>query len=187
MTEPTAPQSAPRRIPAASQHHWSRAKMARFLAELASTHSVAAAARMVGMTRQSAYRLKARLRDQPFDLAWEAAVQSGYDLLHQAALDRALNGIELPVHHKGELVGTRRHYDERLTMFLLSARNRQFVPLERASSAARRAWSGHFALLLAQVRSGAALPDPAARWRAEVDALEAEFGEDDGHKTEGDT
>lgn len=186
MTEPNLPEPA-RLIPQHSTAHWSRAKMARFLAELAATHSVAAAARVVGMSRQSAYRLKARLRDQPFDLAWEAAVQSGYDALHQAALDRALNGIEVPVHHKGELVGTRRHYDERLTMFLLSARNRHFVPLEAVSRAARQEWSGYFAELLVRVRAGLAMPDREREWRDEQDALDAELGSPWGDPEEGDT
>lgn len=55
--------------------------MAQFLTELAATQSVFAAARVVGMSWQWAYRLKARLRDPLFDLAWEAAVQAGYDAL----------------------------------------------------------------------------------------------------------
>ena len=37
-------------------------------------------------------------------------------------MDRALNGVEEPVYHRGELVGTRRVYNDRLLMFLL--RNR---------------------------------------------------------------
>ncbi|MDE2435368.1 MAG: hypothetical protein KGM49_03815 [Sphingomonadales bacterium] len=151
------PLTPARPIPQTHERHWSRTKMARFLTELAATHSVALAARVVGMSRQSAYRLKARLRDQPFDLAWEAAVQSGYDALHQAALDRALNGVEVPVHHKGELVGSRRMFDERLTVFLLSARNRFYVPHEAATRTSRGAWAGYFAHLVAQVRSGANL------------------------------
>lgn len=159
MTEPNLLQPA-RLIPQHSTAHWSRSKMARFLNELAASQSVAAAARVVGMSRQSAYRLKARLRNQPFDLAWEAALQSGYDALHQAALDRALNGVEVPVHHKGELIGTRRHYDERLTVFLLSGRNRHFVPMERASTDLRREWAGTFAEMVALVRAGAPVPSP---------------------------
>lgn len=173
MTEPTSPPLAP--IPLTSTTRWSRAKMARFLAELAATHSVAAAARVVGMTRQSAYRLKARLRDRAFDLAWEAAVQSGYDALHQAALDRALNGVEVPVHHRGELVGTRRVFDERLTVFLLSARNHHHVPLRHASQDARREWSGYFADLLVRVRSGADVPDPEAELDEQRAAIAAEM------------
>ena len=82
--------------------------------------SVAAAARSVGMSRQSAYRLRNRVRGSTFDLAWEAAFRHGFDQLAQAALERALNGVEVPHYHKGELIGTSRRYDERLTLALLS-------------------------------------------------------------------
>jgi len=41
-------------------YHWTRAKFIAFNGELAATGSVAAAARLVGMSRQSAYRLRDR-------------------------------------------------------------------------------------------------------------------------------
>ena len=103
---------------------WNKPKMAAFLRELASTHCVLSAAKAVGMSRQSAYKLRNRLKGEPFDIAWEAAFQHGYDALHHAALERALHGVEVPVFHNGEQVGSRQHFDERLTTFLLSARNR---------------------------------------------------------------
>lgn len=93
--------------------------MAHFLRVLGATHSVSAAADAVGMTRQSAYRLRQRLVGQPFDIAWEAAFEHGLADLAQVALDRALNGYEVHHYHKGQLVGTSRRYDERLTLFLL--------------------------------------------------------------------
>lgn len=37
-------------------------------------------------------------------------------------MDRALNGTEVPHYHKGELVGTHRRFDERLTLGLLHLR-----------------------------------------------------------------
>ena len=72
----------------------------------------------------------------------------------------------------GELVGTRRVFDERLTVFLLSARNHHHVPLRHASQDARREWSGYFADLLVRVRSGADVPDP----EAELDEQRAAIG-----------
>jgi hypothetical protein len=72
------------------------------------------------MSRQSAYRLRNRLKGSTFDLAWEAAYRHAFDQLAQAALERALNGVEVPHYHKGELVGTSRRYDERLTLALLT-------------------------------------------------------------------
>jgi molybdenum-dependent DNA-binding transcriptional regulator ModE len=94
--------------------------MTRFLKHLGASHSVAAAARSVGMSRQSAYRLRNRLKGSTFDLAWEATYRHAFDQLAQAALERALNGVEVPHYHKGELVGTSRRYDERLTLALLT-------------------------------------------------------------------
>ena len=132
MTEPFASHAAPDLAPDldpdpdADPHpdRWNKPKMAAFLRELAACHSVVAAARSVGMSRQSAYRLRARLKGEPFDLGWETAFQHSYDALHQAALERALHGIPVPVFFNGEQIGTRQHYDERLTCFLLAARNR---------------------------------------------------------------
>lgn len=106
----------------AAPERWTPDKQAAFLRELAAVHSVAAAARSVGMSRQSAYRLRARLRGQPFDRAWAMALGSAFDALAQAALERALFGVEVPHYHKGELVGTSRRYDERLTIALLAKR-----------------------------------------------------------------
>lgn len=101
---------------------WTPARQAVFLRVLAATGNVSAAAREVGMTRQSAYKLRARLRGEPFDHGWQAAFACGYDRLAEAALERALNGTEVPHYHKGELVGTHRRFDERLTLGLLHMR-----------------------------------------------------------------
>lgn len=101
---------------------WTPARQALFLHVLAATGNVSAAAREVGMTRQSAYKLRARLQGEPFDHGWQAAFACGYDRLAEAALERALNGTEVPHYHKGELVGTHRKFDERLTMGLLHMR-----------------------------------------------------------------
>lgn len=106
---------------------WTRERQSTFLRALAGTHSVAEAARIAGMSRQSAYALRARLRGEPFDLAWIAALRCRIDALAEAALERALNGVEVPHYYKGELVGTSRRYDERLTVALLAMRDR-FMP-----------------------------------------------------------
>lgn len=108
--------------PACRSDGWTPARQVQFLRELAASHSVSAAARAVGMSRQSAYQLRARLRGEPFDLAWEHAFDSCYDALAEAAMERAANGVEVPHYHQGELIGTSRRYDERLTIALLSMR-----------------------------------------------------------------
>lgn len=102
---------------------WTPARQAAFLRELAASHCVASAARAVGMSRQSAYALRARLKNEPFDKAWTAALLCRFDALAEAAMDRALNGVEVPHYYKGELIGTSRKYDERLTVALLAMRD----------------------------------------------------------------
>lgn len=104
--------------------HWTRTKQAEFLRHLAASHCVSRAAKSVGMSRQSAYRLRNRLRGEPFDIAWDCAFRRQYDALAEAALGRALNGVEVPHYYKGELAGTHRVFDERLTVALLAMRER---------------------------------------------------------------
>ncbi|OYW46694.1 MAG: hypothetical protein B7Z36_04445, partial [Novosphingobium sp. 12-63-9] len=136
---------------------WTKPKMAQFLRELAATHSVAAAAASVGMSRQAAYRLRARLKGEPFDIAWETAFQHGYDELAQTALERALHGVEVPHFRNGELVHTSRKYDERLTVYLLAARNRHGAQNLSRYTAASEFWSERWDNMLARVQEGPAL------------------------------
>ncbi|OBX19184.1 hypothetical protein A9995_08620 [Erythrobacter sp. QSSC1-22B] len=98
---------------------WTTARQVAFLTALADTHSVVEAARIAGMSRQSAYRLRTRLRGQPFARAWDAAYTSAPHSLYRAALERAIAGVEMPHYAGGELVGTSRKFDERLTLALL--------------------------------------------------------------------
>lgn len=140
---------------------WTAPKMAQFLRQLSATHSVSAAARSVGMSRQSAYRLRSRLKGGAFDLAWDVAFHHSYDNLAHAALERALNGVEVPVFHRGEQVGSYRRYDERLTVALLSmttARGNVPVLGRHAPDAERHA--ARFEALVAEVAAGLGEPDP---------------------------
>ena len=133
---------------------WNKPKMAKFLRVLAASHSVSIAARSVGMSRQSAYQLRARLKGEPFDLAWETAFQHSYDALHQAALERALHGVEVPVFQGGEQVGSYRKFDERLTCFLLAARNHQGAQQLGRYRAATDFYAQRWDMLLDHVESG---------------------------------
>lgn len=119
---PTLSDCAPLEPPEAARR-WSRDRQVAFLHHLAASHSVAAAARSVGMSRQSAYRLRARLRGEPFDRAWAAAFDCAFNALAHAAMERALYGVEVPHLHKGEVVHVSRRFDERLTLGLLRMRH----------------------------------------------------------------
>lgn len=114
---PDAPAAATPKPP--RHDSWPLDTQAAFLRALSATHSVSEAAKSVGKSRQSAYRLRSRLKGQPFDLAWEVAFHHSYDVLAHAALERALNGVEVPVFFQGEQVGSYRRFDERLTVALL--------------------------------------------------------------------
>ena len=128
--------------------------MSDFLRQLAASQNVSTAAKSVGMSRQSAYRLRTRHKGRPFDIGWEAAFQHGYDNLAHAALERALHGVEVPHYHKGELVGTSRRYDERLTIALLAMRNRFGAPLLSRNGAAAEFHSEYWDDLLARIADG---------------------------------
>jgi hypothetical protein len=160
--EPLGPETASAPEPRPGER-WTAARMAQFLRMLSATHSVSAAARSVGMSRQSAYRLRSRLKGGAFDLAWDVAFHHSYDNLAHAALERALNGVEMPIYFQGEQVGSYRRYDERLTVALLAlSTQRGNVPVlgRHAVDAGRHA--GRFEALLAEVAAGVGEDEPVA-------------------------
>jgi hypothetical protein len=134
---------------------WTKPKMAEFLRQLAATHSVSAAARAVGLHRRSAYKLRARLKGQPFDVAWEAAFRHSYDNLAHAALELALEGDEVPHYYQGELKGTHRKRNPQLMMQLLKMRNRAGAPMLGRYGAAAEYWGDRWDELLQRIETGA--------------------------------
>lgn len=68
--------ASPRRTtrPACRPDGWTPERQARFLAALAATRSVTDAARAVSMSRESAYRLRARDRRGLFAYLWDQAL-----------------------------------------------------------------------------------------------------------------
>ena len=134
---------------------WTKPRMAEFLRQLAATHSVSAAASAVGMHRRSAYKLRARLKGQPFDIAWEAAFRHGYDNLAHSALELALEGEEVPHYYQGELMGTHRKRNPQLILQLLKMRNRAGAPMLGRYGAAAEWWGDRWDLLLERVETGA--------------------------------
>jgi hypothetical protein len=93
-----------------------------FIEALAETGSVRAAARRVGRSERGAYQMRRHPEGGPFRKAWAAALDIGIQRIEDVAMDRALNGVEVPVYSYGKLIGTRVVYNDRLLMFLL--RNR---------------------------------------------------------------
>jgi hypothetical protein len=93
-----------------------------FIAALAETGSVKAACRRVGRSDNGAYQLRRHPDAGEFRAAWDAAAALGVRRIEDAAMDRALYGVEETVQQRDGRVVTRTRHNERLVMFLL--RNR---------------------------------------------------------------
>ena len=122
------PRRAPRAnfapIPLKPRHDgWTAERQVAFIEALAECACVDDACKAVGMGRSSAYALRARPDAIAFRLAWDAALDHGVRALGDAALSRALHGVARPIFYKGEQVGERVYFDERLTMFILRYRD----------------------------------------------------------------
>jgi hypothetical protein len=84
---------------------WTGERQARFLAELALTRSVSAAARAVGMARESAYRLRAERGGESFAAAWDAVMGRApgkRKVSPQERQLRALHGLLKPRIYRGK-------------------------------------------------------------------------------------
>ena len=101
---------------------WTPARQIDFIAALADCGVVDEAARSVGMSIMSCYRLRRAPGAGNFAAAWEAAIQQSSKRLLDLAFDRAINGSNEPVYDKeGRRVGRRMKTNDRLLMFLLRA------------------------------------------------------------------
>ena len=114
---------------------WTEEKQRRFIEVLADTGLVSAAAKAVGMSRESAYRLRRAAHGAAFARAWDMARHHAGGLVEDIAFERALEGVEHNIYDEnGEVVCTKRVYNDRLLMFLLS-----HLKPERYAAAARAA------------------------------------------------
>jgi hypothetical protein len=104
---------------------WTAERQIRFIQLLAATKCVDEAARRVGMSDTSAYELRDRPCGADFRKAWDIALESQLDRVEHSAVERCVSGVVRPIFYKGEKVGEYRHFDERLTMFLLRTRRPQ--------------------------------------------------------------
>lgn len=90
---------------------WTKTRRREFLECLAATMNVRASARAVGVSEQSAYRLRAR--DDDFRAGWREAIAEAYERLELEMLRRAIGGED------GADKADARNPDARLAMFLM--------------------------------------------------------------------
>jgi hypothetical protein len=125
-TYPRAKRRRPRhaRVPAflpvplrARADGWTPRRQAAFLAALAITRSVSAAARRVGMARETAYRLRRRAGSAGFAAAWDAALGRAAPgrlpkVTDEERAARALHGLIKPITYGGRHVANVRKADD---------------------------------------------------------------------------
>ncbi len=100
---------------------WTEEKQRRFIETLADTGLVGVAAKSVGMSRETAYRLRRSAHGAAFARAWDAARHHAGGLIEDIAFERAIEGVEQDVYDgNGEVVAARLVHDNRLLKYLLS-------------------------------------------------------------------
>ena len=110
-------------VPVATRRDgWAPARQRAFVDALCTIGQVTAAARHVGMTPKSAYRLRERAGAESFAAAWDQAHDVGRTHVYDRAIERAVFGVTQPVFRRGKQIGTRHTYDNRLLMRIVMAR-----------------------------------------------------------------
>ena len=108
----------------------------RFLDCLATVGEVRAAARRVGVSRETAYRARRRYPD--FARLWDAALLHARGRAEAELATRALDGVKVPVFVRGELVATWRRHDARYLLALLARLDRRASECAEVVDAAAR-------------------------------------------------
>jgi hypothetical protein len=99
---------------------WTEEKQRRFIETLADTGVVSHAAKTVGMSPKSAYRIRRSAHGAVFARAWDAAREHAGCALEDIAFERAIKGVAHDVYDQyGEVICTKRVYNDRLLTFLL--------------------------------------------------------------------
>ena len=118
---------------------WSPERQKLFLFALSRCGSVARAARSVGMSARSAYRLAQAPGAGDFVRAWDLAIVEGLERVRADALQRALGGAFVPVFRRGKLVRVEHRRCDRLAMALLAGRHHRIEDEMRRTMQSRRA------------------------------------------------
>lgn len=103
---------------------WTPDRQRRFLLMLRETGVVAAAARAVGCSYQSGYKLRRQPGAVEFAAAWDRALDEGRMKAFDLVYDRAINGYRIALFYRGRYVGTAHRYDNRLAMAALEGADR---------------------------------------------------------------
>jgi hypothetical protein len=121
-TPPEARDPVPDFDPVPRRHRcdgWTPDRQRAFINALAELGSVSRAAKRINMSPEGAYYLRRQPGAETFRAAWNAALDHGVQRLTDIAIDRATDGVPVPIFWRGEQVGEKRRYNDRLLMFIL--------------------------------------------------------------------
>jgi hypothetical protein len=117
---------------------WTPETQRAFIDALAQCGCITRAARAVGKTAKSAYRLLQAQGAESFADAWDQAIARGVEALRWDALDRALQGAWVPVVRRGKIVSFEHRRSDRLAIALLSGRKACVADNRERASSRRR-------------------------------------------------
>lgn len=117
---------------------WSPERQRLFIFALSRCGSVARAARLVGMSPRSAWRLAHAPGGDDFARAWDEALDEGFARVRADALHHALAGAFVPVFRRGRLVRVEHRRCDRLALALLANRDRFIEDTARITMRSRR-------------------------------------------------
>ena len=103
---------------------WTVERQRAFIAALARTGVVAAAARAVGMGVTSAYNLRRRPGAESFARAWTIVETDARERAFAFVADQAINGTTRPRFYRGRFIGMTHRYETRLALAALRAADR---------------------------------------------------------------
>lgn len=86
-----AQRNRPLQAKSGRENGWTKAKRTAFLSELAASCNIRRASQAAGMTPSGVYKL--RQREEEFAVAWQAALEIGYERLETALVRRALETV----------------------------------------------------------------------------------------------
>jgi hypothetical protein len=115
--------------PRLSGDGWTAEKQRLFLLQLAETGCISHACDAVGLSRQSAYKLRRRASNSVFAIGWDVAIHMARQAMLDEATERAFAGREVAVWYHGEQVGKRIVHNDRLLMFLLGQKREPLHPV----------------------------------------------------------
>ncbi|MBV8686291.1 MAG: hypothetical protein JOZ90_09675 [Alphaproteobacteria bacterium] len=100
---------------------WTTPRQQGFILRLALLGGVAAAARGVGKSRESAYRLRGHSGAASFAAAWDRAQGWGQSRASDIGTERAILGEVRGIYYRGRKVGVEVRHDNRLLMAAMRA------------------------------------------------------------------